>query len=66
MIIGYYTKYGDGGVDINPIKTLNKRQIIQLAKYNWPFGKIQESIMTRLPSADLWDGQTDEEEIGMS
>jgi NAD+ synthase len=65
-IIGYYTKYGDGGVDINPMKTLNKRQIMQLAKYDWPFGNIPESIIGRLPSADLWDGQTDEEETGIS
>lgn len=65
-IIGYYTKYGDGGVDINPLKTLNKRQILQLAKYDWPFGSIPESIINRPPSADLWDGQTDEDEIGLS
>lgn len=65
-IIGYYTKYGDGGVDINPIRTLDKRQILQLAMYDWPFGNIPESVINRQPSADLWDGQTDEEEIGLS
>jgi len=65
-VIGYFTKYGDGGVDINPIRTLDKRQIIQLAKYEWPFGKIPESVISRAPSADLWDGQTDEGEIGMT
>lgn len=65
-IIGYCTKYGDSGVDINPIKTLDKRQIVQLAQYDWPFGKIPQGVIARAPSADLWDGQTDEEEIGMS
>jgi|LSQX01.2.fsa_nt_gb NAD+ synthase len=65
-VIGYYTKYGDGGVDINPIRSLDKRQIKQLAAYDWPFGNIPKSIINRQPSADLWDGQTDEEEIGLS
>lgn len=65
-IVGYFTKYGDGGVDINPLMTLDKRQIMEIAKHAWPFGRIPEHIIARVPSADLWDGQTDEDELGIS
>ncbi len=59
--IGYFTKYGDGGVDFEPIAHLYKTDIYKLAK---ELGVPQE-IIDRKPSADLWKGQTDEDEIGM-
>lgn len=57
---GYFTKYGDGGVDLLPISRLTKRDV-----YKW--GQVlnaPESVLVRPPSAGLWDGQTDEEEMG--
>ena len=61
-LIGYYTKYGDGGVDFEPIQHLYKTEIYELAKYL----NVPESILKAKPSAGLWEGQTDKEEIGMS
>ena len=58
---GYLTKYGDGGVDIEPIGNLYKTHVFELAKYL----KIDEKIIAKKPSADLWDGQTDEEDLGI-
>jgi NAD+ synthase len=60
--IGYFTKYGDGGVDVLPLGDLYKTEVWELARY---LGVPQE-IIDRPPSAGLWEGQTDEEEIGMS
>jgi NAD+ synthase len=62
FLIGYFTKYGDGGVDILPIGDLYKTQVRQLAKY---LG-VPERIIMKTPSAGLWKGQTDEGEIGVS
>lgn len=59
LIIGYFTKYGDGGVDINPIGDLYKTQIWEMAK----FLKIPEEIILKHPSAGLIKGQTDENEL---
>lgn len=61
MILGYFTKYGDGGVDIEPIADLYKTEIFELAKH---LG-VPENIINKTPSADLWEGQTDEEELGI-
>jgi len=63
MFIGYLTKNGDGGVDIEPIVFLRKSDEIydMLAAVNGP-----EWIMVKAPSADLAEGQTDEGEIGFS
>lgn len=61
-MLGYFTKYGDGGVDILPISSLYKRDIRKLAKY---LG-VHEEIINKKPSAGLWEGQTDEEEMGLS
>lgn len=59
LALGYFTKYGDGGVDVLPIGSLYKTQVRQIArKLNVP-GKIIE----KTPSAGLWEGQTDEEEL---
>jgi NAD+ synthase len=61
-ITGFYTKWGDGAVDITPLSTLNKRQVRQLAAYL----KVPQSILDKAPSAGLWEGQTDEDELGIS
>jgi len=62
LVMGYYTKYGDGGVDILPIADLLKSQVRTLAK---SLG-IPKTIIEKAPSADLWAGQTDEEEMGIT
>ncbi|MGZ4943517.1 MAG: NAD+ synthase [Halobacteriota archaeon] len=62
LLIGYFTKYGDGGVDILPIGDLYKTQVFQLARY---LG-LPKSIISKAPSAGLWVGQTDEDELGLS
>lgn len=57
---GYFTKYGDGGVDILPIANLTKREV-----YEWGrFLGVPKSVLDRPPSAGLWEGQTDEAEMG--
>ena len=60
ILIGYFTKYGDGGVDIMPIGDLYKTQVYELAK----FLKIPKEIVSKPPTAGLIKGQTDEKEIG--
>ncbi len=62
IMIGYFTKYGDGGVDLQPIGDLYKTEIFQFARY---LG-LPERIVRKKPTAGLYVGQTDEEEIGMS
>jgi len=62
IYIGYYTKYGDGGVDIEPIGNLVKSEVVQLARYL----EIPDKIITKAPSAGLWEGQTDENEMGFT
>ena len=62
ILIGYYTKYGDGGVDIMPIGDLYKTQVWELAK----FLKVPKEIVTKLPTAGLWKGQSDEEDLKLS
>ena len=61
LIMGYFTKYGDGGVDLEPLGDLYKTQVRQLAKY---LG-VPDPIIGRRPSAGLWPGQTDEGELGI-
>jgi NAD+ synthase len=60
--IGYYTKFGDGGVDIEPIADLYKTEVFQVAKIL----KIPNNIIKKKPSAGLWEGQTDEDELGIT
>ena len=62
LAIGYFTKYGDGGVDILPLGNLVKRQVKELAS----FLGIPQQIIDKPPSAGLWEGQTDEGELGLS
>jgi len=59
--IGFYTKYGDGGVDISPIADLMKSEVYELGKY---LG-VTENILKARPTDGLWtDGRTDEDQIG--
>ncbi len=60
-IMGYFTKYGDGGVDLNPLGDLTKTQVRRLAR---ELG-IPNRISTRAPSAGLWEGQTDEQDMNI-
>ena len=60
--VGYFTKYGDGGVDIIPLGNLVKGQVRELAS----FLGIPQQIIDKPPSAGLWEGQTDEDELGFS
>jgi NAD+ synthase len=62
LLLSYFTKYGDGGVDLLPIGHLYKTQVRQLAR----FVGVPEPILEKPPSAGLWKGQTDEEELGIS
>lgn len=62
LLTGYFTKYGDGGVDLLPIARLTKREVFEWGRY---FG-VPSEILDRAPSAGLWDGQTDEEEMGVT
>ncbi len=60
--IGYFTKYGDGGADFQPIGDLYKTEIFEFAR----FLGVPEKIVRKKPTAGLFVGQTDEGEIGMS
>jgi len=62
IAIGYFTKYGDGGTDIEPIGRLFKQEVREIAKLL----KIPDKIINKPPSPGLWLGQTDEGEIGLS
>ena len=60
--VGFYTKYGDGGVDISPIADCNKTEVWQLGKEL----KILEEIIKAAPTDGLWDdGRTDEGQLGL-
>lgn len=61
-LLGYFTKHGDGAADIAPILHLFKTEVKQLAEHL----DLPETIIEKPPSAGLWDGQTDEEELGGS
>lgn len=61
-VMGYFTKYGDGGVDLLPLANLVKREVRELAL---ELG-VPKVIIDRAPSAGLWDGQTDEGEMGIT
>jgi len=62
LMVGYFTKHGDGGVDILPIGGLFKKQVRALAE---ELG-IPGNIINKPPSAGLWHGQTDEGEMGIT
>ena len=59
---GYFTKFGDGGVDIAPLIHLDKDEVFALAKM---LG-VPQQIIDKKPSAGLWEAQTDEDEMGVT
>ncbi len=62
LLMGYFTKYGDGGVDIEPIGGLYKTQVRALSRH---IG-VPVHIIDKTPTAGLWPGQTDEGELGVT
>lgn len=62
LAIGYFTKYGDGGADLLPIGNLVKSEVRMLAREL----NVPSTIIERTPSAGLWMGQSDEEEMGFT
>jgi NAD+ synthase len=62
LAIGYFTKYGDGGVDLLPLGHLVKSEVRALAREL----QIPPAIIERTPSAGLWPGQSDEQEMGFT
>jgi NAD+ synthase len=62
LLLGYSTWYGDSACALNPIGDLYKAQVRQLAR---AVG-VPAPIVDKAPSADLWDGQTDEDELGFT
>lgn len=61
LMVGYFTKHGDGGVDLLPLGDLYKTQLRVLAGEM----ALPEAVVTRPPTAGLWEGQTDEDELGL-
>ncbi|WP_407414818.1 NAD+ synthase [Methanobrevibacter sp.] len=62
ILIGYFTKHGDGACDLEPIGDLYKTDVYKLSK----FLDVPQEIIDKPPRAGLWNNQTDEDEIGMS
>ncbi len=62
LSVGYFTKYGDGGSDLIPLGNLVKSQVRDLASYL----DIPGEVIDKPPSAGLWQGQTDEGELGLT
>ncbi|ABK90159.1 NAD(+) synthase [Francisella tularensis subsp. novicida] len=60
--MGYFTKFGDGAADILPLVNLKKSQVFELGKYL----DVPKNILDKAPSAGLWQGQTDEDEMGVT
>lgn len=62
IYMGYFTKWGDGGYDFNPIGDLTATEVIEYLKYfNAP-----QNIISKAPSAGLYEGQTDEKDMGVT
>jgi NAD+ synthase len=62
LAVGYFTKYGDGGVDLLPLGSCTKGEV-------WELGRvlgIPQRVIDRVPTAGLWQGQTDEGELGFT
>jgi NAD+ synthase len=60
--MGYFTKWGDGACDFNPIADLTVREVLELGA----FLGVPQEILSKAPSAGLWVGQTDEQEMGIT
>ena len=61
ITMGYFTKHGDGACDFNPIADLTASEVKEFLK----FLNVPNEIISKAPSAGLWDGQTDEQEMGI-
>jgi NAD+ synthase len=61
-LLGYYTRFGDEASDIEPLRNLYKTQVYEVATY---LG-VPQAIVAKTPSAGLWEGQTDEGELGFT
>lgn len=61
-LLGYFTRFGDEASDFEPIRHLYKTQIYDLARHMG----VSEEILSAKPTADLWNNQTDEDELGFS
>lgn len=64
--VGYFAEYGDGGIDILPIATLYKQAVRTAIRTLARVLGVPEPILVKAPSAGLWAGQTDENELGMT
>ncbi|WP_406660255.1 NAD+ synthase [Methanolobus sp. ZRKC3] len=62
ILLGYFTKYGDGGVDLEPIGDIYKTEVRKMSQLMG----IPDEIIDKAPSARLWADQTDEEELGIT
>mgnify|MGYP006285190451 FL=1 len=62
ILLGYSTLHGDAAFDLNPLADLYKAQVRKLAS----FLEVPQEIIDKAPSADLWEGQTDEDELGFT
>jgi len=62
LLVGYFTQFGDGASAFEPIGHLYKTEVWKMAKL---LG-VPETIISKTPTADLWEGQTDEQELGIS
>lgn len=60
LLLGYFTKYGDGAADLRPLAGLYKTEVRALARHVG----VPSTVVEKTPSAGLWDGQTDEAELG--
>ncbi len=61
LLLGYFTRWGDGGTDVQPIGDLYKTQVREMSR----FLGVPKGILDKVPSAGLWPGQTDEGELGI-
>jgi len=62
LYLGYVTQFGDAACAIEPLGHLYKTEVLEIAK----FLNIPSKIISKTPSADLWQGQTDEDELGIT
>jgi NAD+ synthase len=62
LMVGYCTQYGDNACAFEPLGHLYKTEVYELAR----FMKLPSSVLRKAPTADLWEGQSDEQELGIS
>lgn len=60
LLLGYFTKHGDGAADLRPLAGLYKTEVKALARHVG----VPQKVIQKTPTAGLWDGQTDEDELG--